>query len=97
VLFDETMDLSRIEQMSLSVRYIHNKSLKEDFIGFVDVMKHYYDDLNTEPNEPKLSDQVVGKMVIDFLKSNSFDLDVLVGIGSDGADGSDVLMTSNLF
>lgn len=37
VLTDETTDISTNEQLSIGVRYIYNKELREDFLQFVPV------------------------------------------------------------
>ncbi|XP_025208701.1 52 kDa repressor of the inhibitor of the protein kinase-like [Melanaphis sacchari] len=37
ILADETCDISRIEQMSLCVRYIDNGCIKEDFLAFIPI------------------------------------------------------------
>ncbi|KAL4142390.1 hypothetical protein QTP88_004857 [Uroleucon formosanum] len=37
ILADETCDISRIEQMSLCVRYIEDCSIKEDFLTFISI------------------------------------------------------------
>jgi len=42
VLFDETTDVSHISQISISIRYIYGNTVREDFIGFVDLHKDHY-------------------------------------------------------
>jgi hypothetical protein len=37
ILVDETMDVSEIEQLSLSIRYVKDNTVREVFIGFVEV------------------------------------------------------------
>lgn len=36
IIFDETTDAAHKEQMSISVRYVHKKTIREDFLLFVD-------------------------------------------------------------
>lgn len=42
VLFDETTDISHISQLRLSIRYIYENIVREDFIGFIDLHKENY-------------------------------------------------------
>jgi len=39
VIFDETTDVSHTSQLSLSIRYIYENIVREDFVGFVDLHK----------------------------------------------------------
>ncbi len=36
ILFDETTDVAHMSQLSLVIRYLHEGSIREDFIGFLD-------------------------------------------------------------
>jgi len=39
IIFDETTDISHVEQLSLVLRYVLDNKVYEDFITFVDVYK----------------------------------------------------------
>lgn len=87
ILFDETTDISHIEQLSFSVRYIHNGAIHEDFLKFVDA----YADPSTiafhgDPDpltERKLSGKTLGTIVLKIMKELNLDLNLCVGIGTD--------------
>lgn len=85
ILFDETTDISHIEQLSFSIRYIHDGKIREDFLKFIDA----YDDLSTtgpdeDPlSERKLSGKALGTIVLSIMKELSLDLNLCVGIGTD--------------
>lgn len=42
VIFDKTTDVSHTSQLSLSIRYIHENIVREDFVGFLDLHKSNY-------------------------------------------------------
>jgi hypothetical protein len=71
ILFDETTDISHTSQMSLSLRYIHDGCVREDFLTFIDAHKIYYD---TDSLEPILSGKVLGQTIVKQLKDFSLDL-----------------------
>lgn len=49
LIFDETTDISHIEQLNLSFRYIHNGLIREDFITFCNAYQMIeYEDANAE-------------------------------------------------
>ncbi|XP_026819497.1 52 kDa repressor of the inhibitor of the protein kinase-like [Rhopalosiphum maidis] len=97
VLFDETTDVSHISQLSISIRYIYENTVREDFIGFVDLYKDNYSadaldlDIDNESNtldlqqsEPTITGEILGSTVVKKLKSVGLDLKLCVGIGCDG-------------
>ena len=51
ILFDETTDVSHTSQMSLTVRYIHESNIREDFIGFVDPHGDVYSDPDLQDDD----------------------------------------------
>jgi len=44
ILFDETTDMSHTSQISLTVRYVHEGTMREDFLEFVDPHTEIYGD-----------------------------------------------------
>jgi len=97
VLFDETTDVSHISQLSISIRYIYENTVREDFIGFVDLHKDNYSadaldfDIDNESNildlqqsEPTITGEILGSTVVKKLKSVGLDLKSCVEIGCDG-------------
>ncbi|XP_025192639.1 52 kDa repressor of the inhibitor of the protein kinase-like [Melanaphis sacchari] len=65
IIFDETTDAAHREQMSISLRYVHNKTIREDFISFVDCYESIRSE-DIEGKERRLSGKVLGHIVIDF-------------------------------
>lgn len=86
VIFDETTDKAHISQMTLVLRYSHTGTVREDFVGFVNVNKEISAlHKNEPPNlETKLSGVNLGKVAIKALKQLKFDLKYCVSISSDG-------------
>ncbi|XP_026819515.1 uncharacterized protein LOC113558219 [Rhopalosiphum maidis] len=97
VLFDETTDVSHISQLSISIRYIYENTVREDFIGFVDLHKDNYsadaldfdtdnesNTLDLQQSEPTITGEILGSTVVKKLKSVGLDLKLCVGIGCDG-------------
>jgi len=89
IIFDETTDIAHISQMSLILRYIDEKNqVFERFVGFLNCHDKSYDNANVDEelqvNEPKLTGEKLGDIVISILKSMSLDLENCVGIGTDG-------------
>lgn len=98
ILFDETTDVSYTSQLSLSVRYIFENSVREDFVGFVDIFKDNYASCNnhnsdadsdgdiadTLQSEPIITGEILGLTVVKKMKSLGLDLLKCVGIGCDG-------------
>ena len=66
ILFNETTDVTQTSQMSLTVRYIQESNIREDFIGFVDLHgDNYFDpdlqDDDTSDSELQVSDSGIDK------------------------------------
>ena len=70
IIADETADIGGIEQLSLAVRYVHKKEVKEQFLGFVPL---------SEMNAEAIADKI-----IDTLSSFNVNLDKILGQGYDG-------------
>lgn len=47
VIFDETTDIANMLQMSIVIRYVHEKVIREDFLNFMDL----YDYARTDRNK----------------------------------------------
>lgn len=75
ILVDETMDISKLEQLSICVRYALEEnniySLKEDFLCFIDV--------------EKTTGEALAGEILSALRALNIDCDYLVGQGYDGA------------
>lgn len=82
VIFDETTDLSHIEQISLSFRYYHEGEPREDFVTFANAYEliRQEDVIN---GERSLTGVALAHAVLDLTRK--FDVDPLrcVGIGTD--------------
>jgi hypothetical protein len=70
VLVDETTDISRAEQLTISVRYVHEDKVKEDFIAF----------LNVED----CTGSSLASTILQELERLGLDLNLLRGQGYDG-------------
>jgi len=53
VLSDETTDVSHMSEMSFTVRYVHDSTVREDFIEFTDVHSAVYVPKNTDNHDTK--------------------------------------------
>lgn len=88
VLFDETTDVSHHSQLSVSLRYFFNGTVREDFVGFIDLHLDNYDPSKNEnvesPIEPKIDGKTLGTSVIRKLQKLGLDLKNCVGVGCDG-------------
>jgi hypothetical protein len=85
VIFDETTDISHVEQLSLNLRYVHNNKIREDFVKFIDAyenIKSISPDQDVH-SEQRLSGEALGKIVVKLLHDLSLDLNNCVGIGTD--------------
>lgn len=82
ILFDETTDVSHIEQMSFSIRYIYKGKIHEDFLKFIDCYSSP-DITVSDLGERKLSGKALGRMVLNIMNELSLNLDLCVGIGTD--------------
>jgi len=93
--FYETTDVSHISQLSISIRYINENTVIEDFIGFIDIHKENYSadaldfDTDNENNTRGLhqseptTGEILGSIVEKKLKSVELDLLSCVGIVCD--------------
>ena len=62
IMFDETTDVSHTSQMSLSLRYVHDGTVREDFVQFIDAYGEAYSDWDSaEKSEPVSSGTVLGE------------------------------------
>lgn len=83
IIFDETTDAAHREQMSISLRYVYKKTIREDFITFVDCYESIRPE-DIEGEERRLSGKVLGHIVIDICKKYSLEIEEkCVGIGTD--------------
>lgn len=85
IIFDETTDISHVEQLSLVLRYVLDNKVHEDFITFVDAYKSIRPEDIPNPYEVKLSGKALGHVVLDIISKLGLDLDKCIGIGTDGA------------
>lgn len=82
LIFDETTDAAHKEQISISVRYVHEDTCREDFVGFIDC----YESIRTEDiqgEEKRLFGIALAHIVIDFCNKHSLDFNQCVGVGTD--------------
>lgn len=93
ILFDETTDLAHMQQLSLTLRYLHEGNIREDFIAFIDAHEALNKELEktgteTDPNEsirlePKLTGERLGKIVLSLINKLALDIKKCVGVGTD--------------
>lgn len=83
VIFDETTDISHTSQLSLSLRYVHDNDVREDFVGFLDLHKANYSNMDTDC-EPIITGVILGRSVLKFMGDLGLNIDKCVGIGCDG-------------
>ncbi|XP_026821585.1 protein FAM200B-like [Rhopalosiphum maidis] len=84
-MFDETTDVSCIEQLSLTLRYVINNEVYEDFVCFVDAYRSIRSTDISGFGEIKLTGQALGHIVLDILtKDLALDLKCCVGVATDG-------------
>lgn len=65
VIFDETTDASGIEQLSLSLRYVHEGKVREDFVTFVDAYERVSQQNDVKARavqEVRLTGEALGKL-----------------------------------
>ena len=81
VIFDETTDISGLEQISFVLRYYHSPTNKiiEQFVGFKDC----FDELE-EGDKLSLTGLNLGKIVIQFIKKIGLDIKFCTSLGTDG-------------
>lgn len=71
VLVDETSDISRIEQVSITLRYVEGETLREDFLQFFPTTI--------------ATGQALANIILEKLKELNIDIEFLYGQGYDGA------------
>ncbi|KAL4118951.1 hypothetical protein QTP88_011829 [Uroleucon formosanum] len=92
IMFDETSDISCVEQLSLTLRYCNNiralvinNEIHEDFVCFVDAYKSIWTNDVLASGETKLTGVAIGHIVLDILtKDLGLDLKRCVGVATDG-------------
>lgn len=82
VIFDETTDISTSSKMSLVVSYIYKNRRYEDFLDFLNVHEECCD--SSESFEPKISGVMLGRLVVQKLRSYKLIVLHCIGIGTDG-------------
>jgi len=108
-IFDETTDASRKEQMTLIVRYVHNGTVREDFLGFVDCYRWLKEKQPESKDESEYSDsesdesdsnskveiKLTGKALANIVVKTirKFGLDLNLCIGI-GTDGASVMTSA---
>ena len=91
MIADETQDISTIEQLTICIRYINGKEVREEFIGFVDLFKENFEmpmDFEEDEHEvvePKMTGLKIGQTIVRKLKDIGLDIDQCVGQAYDGA------------
>lgn len=85
VIFDETTDVSHVEQLSLNLRYVHKNEIREDFVKFIDAYENIKIVCSDQDplSEQRLTGAALGKIVVNLLQELSLDLSNCVGIGTD--------------
>ncbi|KAJ8674568.1 hypothetical protein QAD02_005830 [Eretmocerus hayati] len=86
-IFDETIDISQISQMTLILRYVYQNTVHEDFVKFVDLFEaaRKLNPPGTKTNaELKITGSCLGSIVIQTLKDLGLDPEKCVGITTDG-------------
>ena len=69
ILADETQHISTIEQLSLCLRYVSEGKIREEFVGFVDLIEENFSiDFNSleerETLEPILTRNKIGQTMV---------------------------------
>ena len=86
--FDETMDISKSEQIALTFRYLDYSSgavqIKEDFITFINAFETLKF-ISPDEEFPSLTGKNLAMIIIDWLKRNGLEMKLLVSIITDGA------------
>ncbi|XP_029341950.1 zinc finger MYM-type protein 1-like [Acyrthosiphon pisum] len=85
IMFDETSDISCVEQLSLTLRYVINNEIHEDFVCFVDAYRSIRTNDVLASGETKLTGVALGHIVLDILTNDlGLDLKRCVGVATDG-------------
>lgn len=82
IIFDETTDISKENQMSIVFRYFdeNTNEVREDFATFIDVYKSNIDNIS---DEPLVSGKVLAKTVLNFIENCGLEYNNCIGIGTD--------------
>ena len=83
IIFDETADISRIEQLILSFRYVHEGKIREDLVTFADAYQEIRPEDEKPGGERKLTGVAIAHIVEDLLQKFSVDPLNCVGVGTD--------------
>lgn len=84
IMFDETTDASHTSQLSLSLRYVYDQAIREDFVGFIDLHNTNYSDAEDAEVEPVITGEVLGQSVLKFMQDLGLNMNNCVGICCDG-------------
>lgn len=85
IIFDETTDVSNVSQLSISIRYVHEKKIYESFMGFLDLHDTNYEgSVTNEAVEPVITGEILGQSVINKIRLFGLNLEKCIGIGCDG-------------
>jgi len=89
IMFDETTDISKMSQMSLIIRYIHNEKVYERFIAFIDCHQYLYkgqtvEEIEEVTIEPKITGDMLGSTVINIMSELGLNINNCIGIATDG-------------
>jgi hypothetical protein len=82
-IIDETTDIATISQLTVVLRYVQGNSIREDFVGFVDLHRDYYNDSHYT-DEPKLTGELIARTTLNMLRHLGLDLKYCVGYSTDG-------------
>ena len=83
ILFNETTDVTQTSQMSLTVRYIQESNIREDFIGFVDPHGDVYSDPDLQDDDTSDSELQVSDSGIDEGKDQTETLNATTAAADD--------------
>ncbi|KAL4113018.1 hypothetical protein QTP88_016722 [Uroleucon formosanum] len=85
IMFDETSDISCVEQLSLTLRYVINNEIHENCVCFVDAYRSIRTNDVLASGETKLTGVALGHIVLDILtKDLGLDLKRCVRVATDG-------------
>ena len=83
IMFDETIDVSTIEQMVIHARYIDkNGKIVTRFLKILDCLDQ---DMDEEVMSISLNADKISQKVTRYIKESGLSYEKLVGIGTDGA------------
>jgi hypothetical protein len=83
LVFDDTTDISTISQLSIVITYVHGKKRYDYFVEFIDDHKAVFEDRKAS-QEPKVTGELLGKLVMKKLKEFGLNVNWCLGIGTDG-------------